>query len=86
MRRLCRAAKACDTPLEVNMLGLRQDRHYPSDRFFRLVAEEDCQVVIGSDAHKPEQVLLPENEVQALAAVERFRLNLITMPVIRNIQ
>lgn len=86
MRRLCRTAKACDTPLEVNMLGLRQDRHYPSDRFFRLVAEEDCQVVIGSDAHKPEQVLLPKNEVQALAAVERFRLNLITMPVIRNIQ
>ena len=85
MRRVCRTAKGCNIPLEVNMLGLRQERHYPSDRFFALVAEEGCPVVIGSDAHKPEQVLLPDNEAQALQIVSRFGLELITQPQIRRI-
>ena len=80
MRRLCREAKSCNIPLEINMLGLRQGRNYPSDRFFRLVAEEGCPVVIGADAHKPEQVCLPDNYVQALEIVDRFDLQLITMP------
>lgn len=85
MRRVCQVAKSCNIPLEVNMLGLRQDRHYPSHRFFALVAEENCPVVIGSDAHKPEQVLLPENEAQAMQIVEHFGLELITHPQIRKI-
>ena len=80
MRRVCQTAKSCGIPLEVNMLGLRQNRHYPCDRFFRLVAEEGCPVVIGSDAHAPEQVLLPENYAQALEIVNRFDLQLITSP------
>ena len=85
MRRLCHTAKECGIPMEINMLGLRQNRHYPSDRFFALVAEEGCPVVIGSDAHKPEQVLLPDNEAQALEIVSRFGLTLITEPKIRKI-
>lgn len=85
MRRVCQAAKDCGLPLEINMLGLRQGRHYPCDRFFALVAEEGCPVVLGSDAHKPEQVLLPENEAQALEIVDKFGLTLIAEPVIRRI-
>ena len=85
MRRVCQAAKSCGIPLEVNMLGLRQERHYPCDRFFRLVAEEGCPVVIGSDAHKPEQVLLPDNYAQAMDIVKRFDLELITAPKLTKI-
>lgn len=85
MRRVCRVAREGGIPLEVNMLGLRQNRHYPSDRFFRLVAEEGCSVVIGADAHKPEQVCLPDNEAQAMEIVKRFDLKLITEPQLRKI-
>lgn len=85
IKRLCQAAKSCQMPLEINMLGLRQGRHYPSDHFFAIVAEEGCPVVIGSDAHHPEQVLLPENKAQAMDIVERFGLELITAPQIRRI-
>ena len=85
MRRVCRCAKEGHIPLEVNMLGLRQGRHYPNDRFFTLVAEENCAVVIGSDAHAPEQVLLPENYAQAFALVERFGLELIAEPKLQKI-
>ena len=43
------------------------------------------KVVLGSDAHLPEQVLLTENETQALQVVNRFGLNLIEAPAIRRI-
>ena len=85
MRRVCRTAKEGGIPLEVNMLGLRQGRHYPNERFLSLIAEENCPVVIGSDAHSPEQVLLPENEAHALEIINRFGLELITKPKLQKI-
>ena len=85
MRRVFRCAKEVGIPVEVNMLGLRQGRHYPSDRCFALVAEEGCPVVIGSDAHLPEHVLMPENEVQAMEIINRYSLELIAEPVLRKI-
>ena len=85
MRRLCRTAKGCDIPLEINKLGLLVERHYPSNRFFSIVAEEGCKVVIGSDAHKPELVLHEKNEARAMEIVDRFGLELITEPEIRKI-
>lgn len=85
MRQVCRCAKSCHIPLEVNMLGLRQGRHYPNERFLSLIAEENCPVIIGSDAHSPEQVLLPENEAHALEIINRFGLQLITKPKLQKI-
>lgn len=56
MRPVCRTAKALDVPLEINMLGLVQGRAYPTERFFRIAAEEECRAVIGVDAHAPEML------------------------------
>ncbi len=53
IRRLCRAAKECGVPLEVNLLGYREGRHYPNIRFWEAAAEENCQVIFGVDAHQP---------------------------------
>ncbi|MBQ8797427.1 MAG: histidinol-phosphatase [Oscillospiraceae bacterium] len=85
MRRVCRTANGCGIPLEINMLGLRLGRHYPNNRFFSVAAEEGCKVVLGSDVHNPEDVLLPENETQAMEIVDRFGLDLVTQPQIRRI-
>lgn len=70
IRRLCRAAKACGIPLEINLLGAAQGRHYPNRRFWELAAEEGCQVVLGCDAHRPEALLdaAQERRARALAA------------------
>ena len=57
MRRLCREAVACGIPLEINLLGLGQNRSYPSERFWRIAAEEGNQAVLGRDAHNPEALL-----------------------------
>jgi histidinol-phosphatase (PHP family) len=53
IRRLCRAAKECAVPLEINLLGFRDGRHYPNRRFWEVAAEENCSVIFGIDAHQP---------------------------------
>ncbi len=57
MKRLCLAAKGKNIPLECNMLGAGNGtyyrRNYPSERFFKIVAEVGNEVIISCDAHDP---------------------------------
>lgn len=57
MRRICKAANECRMPLELNLLGLHGNRHYPNPDFWEVVAEENCRVILGMDAHQPEFLL-----------------------------
>ena len=74
MRKLCRAAKRTQTPLEINLLGIRDHRNYPDERFWRIAGEEQNTVVIGCDAHLPEHTADFQSEKKALAMAERFGL------------
>lgn len=78
MRRVCRAAKQCDTPLEINFLGLRQGRHYPNSQFLSVAGEEGCKVILGSDAHTPRDVWDPVMEEKALELVKTYGLELVS--------
>jgi len=60
-RRLCECAKKLDIPLEINFLGLNENRHYPSDKFFRIAADVGNSFVFGCDAHSPDAVMLPDD-------------------------
>lgn len=51
MTRMCRGLKEMDIPLEVNVLGFRGGRHYPSERFFKIAADIGNPIVIAMDAH-----------------------------------
>jgi histidinol-phosphatase (PHP family) len=51
MERLCRACLEMNIPLEVNLLGVEDGRHYPCDPFFRIASRVGNPVVIGCDAH-----------------------------------
>lgn len=77
MRKLCRAARETETPLEINLLGIREGRHYPDERFWRLAAEEGNTVIFGCDAHRPADVYDPRSEEKALALVRRLGLTRI---------
>lgn len=82
MRRICREAKECGIPLEINLLGMLEGKHYPCDRFWEVAAEENCDVVLGRDAHKPRQLLEEQYERRGLKMVSRFGLNLLeTVPL-----
>ena len=77
VRRICREAKQCGLPLEINLLGMLEHKHYPNDRFWEVAAEEGCDVILGRDAHEPEQLLMQEFEARGLDIVRRFGLNLL---------
>ncbi|MBQ5954258.1 MAG: histidinol-phosphatase [Lachnospiraceae bacterium] len=76
MRRLCHHAKETGTPLEINLLGMREERHYPTASFWPVAAEEGCEVVIGCDAHQPDKVMDIVSEKAALETVSRLGLKL----------
>ena len=53
MTDFCRNLKDLDCPLEFNLLGFGDKRHYPSKEFWQIVAKTGNRVVIGFDAHNP---------------------------------
>ena len=81
-RRLCQAAKRFRVPLEINFLGIRDNRQYPSETFFRIAAEEKNEIVFGADAHLPQDVYDPSSEKIAREMVKKLGLNLIEKPLL----
>ncbi len=74
--RLCETAKETDTPLEINLLGIREGRHYPDARFWAIAGAVGNDVVIGCDAHRPEDVCGGDAELRALELVKKHSLRL----------
>ena len=73
-REMIREAKSCNVPLEMNLLGIREDRHYPNSDFWEIVAEENAPVIIGADAHTPEVFQNALAEEKALAWLKELGL------------
>lgn len=76
-RRTCREAKACNIPLEINLLGIRNQRNYPNPLFWEMAAEEGCSVIFGRDAHEPGAMLDKEPEEKALEMIRYYGLHLL---------
>ena len=74
MRQVVKEAKSCNVPLEMNLLGIREDRHYPNPDFWELVAEENAPVIIGADAHEPQVFVSTLAEEKALAWLKELGL------------
>ena len=85
MRELVCAAKQSGTPLEVNLLGMASGRHYPNETFFEVVAEENCPVILGMDAHAPKHILNTAIENKAVEMVQRLGLTLLETVELRPI-
>ncbi len=83
IRRLCQEAKQCGMPLEINLLGMLELKHYPNDRFWEIAAEEGCDVILGRDAHEPQQMFLTEYEQRGLDIVRRYDLHLLDTVALR---
>ena len=77
MRPMIRHAREAGIPLEINLLGILEGRHYPKRLFWELAAEENAPVILGIDAHRPEQVVAHEPETKALELVRELGLTLL---------
>ena len=76
MRRLCKEAKRLRVPLEINLLGMRGNRHYPNEEFWRVASDVGVKVILGCDAHRPCDLAVPENIEQGLRFADKFNLDL----------
>lgn len=77
MRKLCQNANRCGLMLEINLLGIRDNRHYPNEAFWKIAGEEGCRVILGADAHAPEDVCRTHDIARAHKLVEKYNLKLV---------
>ena len=82
MRRLCKEANALKMPLEFNLLGFEEKRHYPNDLFWQVVSEEKNDVILGSDAHRAVNVYREDVVCQALRYLDTYKITPIEKLVI----
>lgn len=75
--RLCRGVAQLGIPVEINLLGLREGRHYPKEEFFRIAAECGCQGILGCDAHSPGKAADLASAEIALQMAERVGLPIL---------
>lgn len=73
-RRLCREVKKRNIPLEINFLGLMEERWYPNEKFWKIAGEEGNTAVFGCDAHTSKAVWNPETEQKALQLAAKYGL------------
>lgn len=76
-RRICDAAKACRIPLEINLLGIRGNRHYPNEKFWKIAGESGVDVVFGMDAHEPKDAGDAQSQKRANELVEKYGLHFL---------
>ncbi len=77
MTRLCTRLKELEIPLEINILGMGEGKHYPADRFWKVAGEIGNDVILGLDAHCVENIQDVESYEKCLAIVEKYQLHLI---------
>ena len=78
MTRLCKAMKERHIPLEINILGMAYGgKHYPTERFWKIPGEIGNDVILGLDAHSPEQIQDVASYEKCMKIVDKYNLNLI---------
>ena len=81
--KLCAYAAKNKVPLEINMLGMREHRHYPNFEFFKIAARHNCDIILGCDAHEPKDVCDLESAKTALEWCRELGLNRIEYPELK---
>ena len=83
MRRICVASREANIPLEINFLGLRTNRYYPNETFWKIVGEEGCPVTFGCDAHDPQSAFDADSLCKARRLVSEYNLRYIDEPTLQ---
>lgn len=84
MLSLCQEAKKLHMPLEINLQGLSLHRNYPCEKFFALAKEVGNTIVLGCDAHKPEDVGNPVNTAAGEAFAAKLGLCIYQNPTVKS--
>ena len=75
--------KACEetgTPIEINLLGIREHRPYPSKELFKLSKEYNVKYVLGVDAHNPNNFNQEDIE-KGFAFLKEFDIDIVDLKI-----
>ena len=86
MRRICICSREYNVPLELNFLGIRDNRRYPDSTFWKVAGEERCPVTFGFDAHTVSAACDRRSLKVAQDMVKEYNLNYIGKPEVVLIQ
>lgn len=53
-QRICYKAKELSVPLELNAGGIRSNKAYPNDHFWKIASQTGNDVIVGLDVHDPD--------------------------------
>lgn len=85
IRKIAIASRELNVPLEINMLGIREGRCYPAEKFWKIAGEEGAPVTVGIDAHAPSAMLEKEAYPVAKWFIRKHKLNYIGQAEIKKI-
>ena len=76
-RDLCQICKQYNLPMEVNLhdryrLGEANGNGYPNAEFFEIAHDAGMQIILGLDAHEPQEIADPREYDRAMAETARF--------------
>lgn len=77
MGRLCEVAVKTETPLEINLNGLRWNGHYPNGKFLEIASRYHPDFVIGTDAHEPNNFARSREPDLAFELAKKYGLNVL---------
>ena len=85
MRAVCREANSCGMPLEINLLGIRENKWYPNPLFLEAAGEENCAMILGVDAHDAKSLNDPATEEAARKLAKDYGLTVLDTVPLRSI-
>ena len=80
IRRICIASRENNVPLELNFLGIWDNRNYPNEAFWEIAGREKAPVTFGFDAHDVQRACDQASLKRAEELVEKYNLNYIGKP------
>lgn len=80
MTKIIKAAEKHKVPLEINLLGIRENRHYPTEKFWRLAQGYNIDVVFGMDAHNVSGAGDTASAEKAIEICKKYNLNVLKRP------
>lgn len=74
------ACEKANTPIEINILGIRQHRPYPSKDLFKLSKQYKLKYVLGVDAHNPNDFNQSDID-KAFEFLKEFDIDIIDLKI-----
>jgi len=75
--RLVRVAKEMDIPLEINLYGMRDGRHYPNEEFWSVAGRLGAKATLGFDSHHERHVADGNEIVRGLRLADKFGVEIV---------